>query len=56
MGRKVLVVGLDIRKPRLAKLFGLVTGHHGLTTYLAGEDSSDEFLREQVFNSACMPI
>ena len=51
MGRKVLVVGLDIREPRLAKLFGLVTGHHGLTTYLAGEDSSDEFLREQVFNS-----
>lgn len=51
MGRKVLVVGLDIRKPRLDKLFGLVTGHHGLTTYLAGEDSSDGFLREQIFNS-----
>lgn len=51
MGRKVLVVGLDIRKPRLAKLFGQTTGHHGLTTYLAGEDSSDEFLREQIFNS-----
>lgn len=51
MGRKVLVVGLDIRKPRLAKLFGLVTGHHGLTTYLVGEDSSDGFLREQIFNS-----
>lgn len=51
MGRKVLVVGLDIRKPRLAKLFGLVTGHHGLTIYLAGEDSSDGFLREQIFNS-----
>lgn len=51
MGRKVLVGGLDIRKPRLAKLFGLVTGHHGLTTYLAGEDSSDGFLREQIFNS-----
>lgn len=51
MGRKVLVVGLDIRKPRLAKLFGLVTRHHGLTTYLAGEDSSDGFLREQIFNS-----
>lgn len=51
MGRKVLVVGLDIRKPRLAKLFGLVAGHHGLTTYLAGEDSSDGFLREQIFNS-----
>lgn len=51
MGRKVLVVGLDVRKPRLAKLFGLVTGHHGLATYLAGEDSSDGFLREQIFNS-----
>lgn len=51
MGRKVLVVGLDVRKPRLAKLFGLVTGHHGLTTYLAEEDSSDGFLREQIFNS-----
>jgi len=51
MGRKVLVVGLDIRKPRLAKSFGLVTGHHGLTTYLVGEDSSDGFLREQIFNS-----
>lgn len=51
MGRKVLVVGLDIRKPRLAKLFGLTTGYHGLTTYLAGDDNSDAVLREQIFNS-----
>ena len=51
MGRKVLVVGLDIRKPRLAKLFGFTAGAHGLTTFLAGEDKSDEFLREQIFNS-----
>lgn len=51
MGRKVLVVGLDIRKPRLGKLFGLTTGRHGLTTYLVGEDNSDEFLREQIFKS-----
>ena len=51
MGRKALVVGLDIRKPRLAKLFGLHTGNHGITTYLAGEDSSDEFLKEQIFHS-----
>lgn len=51
MGRKVLVVGLDIRKPRLAKLFGIQTGNHGLTTFLASEDSSDGFLREQIFNS-----
>ena len=51
MGWKVLVVGLDIRKPRLAKLFGLTSGSHGLTTYLAEEDNSDDFLREQIFNS-----
>ncbi|MCD8318473.1 MAG: polysaccharide biosynthesis tyrosine autokinase [Paraprevotella sp.] len=51
MGRKVLVVGLDIRKPRLARNFGLQTGSHGLTTYLAGDDTSDDFLREQIFNS-----
>ncbi len=51
MGRKVLVVGLDVRKPRLAKLFGIVTGRQGLTTYLAGEDESEDFLREQIFKS-----
>ena len=51
LGKKVLVIGLDIRKPRLARLFGLRSGSHGLTAYLASEDSSDEFLREQIFNS-----
>lgn len=51
MGRKVLVVGLDIRKPRLSRLFGLKSGSAGLTTYLIGEDNSDEFLRSQIFNS-----
>lgn len=50
-GKKVLVVGLDIRKPRLAKLFGLKAGSRGVTTYLAGEDSSDEFLRDQILSS-----
>lgn len=55
MGRKVLVVGLDIRKPRLARLFGLQAGSNGLTTFLAGEERSDEFLREQIFNSTVHP-
>lgn len=51
MGRKVLVVGLDVRKPRLAKLFGIKSGNRGLTTYLASDDNSEEFLREQIFKS-----
>lgn len=51
MGRKVLLVGLDVRKPRLARLFSIKTGDRGLTTYLVSSDSSDEFLREQIFPS-----
>lgn len=51
MGRKVLLVGLDIRKPRLSKLFNLHTGEKGITNYLASDDSSDAFLREQIFKS-----
>ena len=51
MGRKVLVVGLDIRKPRLARLFGLQTGSQGITAYLAGDEASDDFLKEQIFHS-----
>lgn len=51
MGRKVLVVGVDVRKPRLAKLFGIKSGGHGLTTYLASDDNTDAFLREQIFSS-----
>ncbi len=51
MGRKVLIMGLDVRKPRLAKLFDLQSGTHGVTAYLAGSDNSDDFLREQIFNS-----
>lgn len=55
MGRHVLVVGLDIRKPRLARLFGLKAGSQGLTSYLAGDDDSDEFLRNQIANSRLHP-
>ena len=49
--RKTLLVGLDIRKPRLSKLFSLKTGHHGVTTILSSPNNSDDFLREQIFNS-----
>lgn len=51
MGRKVLIVGLDVRKPRLSRLFGVKSGDRGLTTYLVSEDDSDAFLREQIFKT-----
>lgn len=54
MGRKVLVVGLDLRKPRLAKLFGLQSKENGLATYLVS-DESDAFLRGQIFKSGIHP-
>lgn len=51
LGKKVLIVGLDIRKPRLARLFELNSKSRGLTAYLASDNSSDDFLKEQIFNS-----
>jgi capsular exopolysaccharide synthesis family protein len=36
MGKKVLLLGVDIRKPQLAKLFDLEDKKNGLTAYLAG--------------------
>lgn len=50
-GHKVLLVGLDIRKPRLAKLFNIQTGHNGVTTFLVSEDASEKSLKEQIFPS-----
>jgi capsular exopolysaccharide synthesis family protein len=38
MGRKVLVVGLDIRKPMLAQYLNLANADKGLTSYLANRD------------------
>lgn len=36
-GKKVVVIGADIRRPVLAKRFGL-SNHRGLTTYLSGQE------------------
>ena len=38
MGKKVIIVGLDIRKPRLVKLFGIPVSKKGLTTFLSSDD------------------
>ena len=48
LGKKVIVVGLDIRKPRLVKLFGIPSDKKGITTFLSGSDSSYEALEKQI--------
>ena len=39
LGKKVIIVGLDIRKPRLAELFEINDHHHGITPLLAKNDN-----------------
>ena len=53
--RKTLLVGLDIRKPALSKLFAIATHHHGITAFLNSTNCTDELLREQIFNSGINP-
>ena len=48
MGKKVIVVGLDIRKPRLVKLFNIPADKKGITTFLSGSDRSFEALEAQI--------
>ena len=50
LGKKVIVIGLDIRKPRLVKLFGLPSSSKGISTFLAGSDDSPEALEQQIFH------
>ncbi len=45
-GKKVVVVGLDLRRPMLAHNFGL-TNQRGVTTYLSGQVSDLNSLLEQ---------
>ena len=55
LGKKVLVVGLDVRKPRLLKLFGLTGSNQGITSYLAMNTDDKEFLFSQIFTSVMNP-
>lgn len=41
MGKKTVVVGLDIRNPRLTKLFNISNKGDGITEYLAAPSSTD---------------
>lgn len=55
LGKKVLIVGLDVRKPRLVKLFGLPSSHQGITTYLAGETADFDLLEKQIVHGVLNP-
>lgn len=51
LGKKVVLVGLDIRKPRLAELFQINNHHNGITNLLAIEDPAEEDVKAQIVSS-----
>lgn len=55
LGKRVIIVGLDIRKPRLVKLFNLPSSKHGLTVYLAGDKPDFDLLEEQIVHGVMNP-
>lgn len=50
MGKKVLIMGLDIRKPQLLNLFQLEDDKRGISTYLAGEFADFDLLEDQIMH------
>lgn len=51
MGKKVVLVGLDIRKPRLAELFEINDRIHGITNLLVKEHSTWDDVKAQMVAS-----
>ena len=51
LGKKVILLGLDIRKPRLAEIFGLKDHTRGITSFLIGDKNDKELLFDQIINS-----
>ena len=49
LGKRVLIMGLDIRKPRLVQLFGLPQSKKGISTFLSSEGADFKLLEEQIF-------
>ena len=43
LGNKVLIIGLDIRKPKLSKALG-INNKNGITLYLSGQISKEELI------------
>lgn len=51
LGKKVIVVGLDVRKPRLVGLFGLKPTKKGIVNFLCGAEPDFSLLKEQIVQS-----
>lgn len=55
LGKHVLIMGLDIRKPRLVQLFGLPQSKKGITNFLAADVADFNVLEEQIFHGVVNP-
>lgn len=55
IGKKVLIVGLDIRKPRLAKLFKLSDENMGISNFFTRRPDDYEYLDSLIQNSGISP-
>lgn len=53
MGKKVVVVGLDVRKPRLMSLFGLKSTKQGIVNFLCADEPDYDLLDAQIAPSGC---
>ncbi len=51
LGKRVIVVGLDIRKPRLVSLFGLKSHKQGITNFLTASEADYDLLDSQIVPS-----
>ena len=51
LGKKVILIGLDIRKPRLAEMFGFADRKRGISIFLSGNANDKELLFEQIMPS-----
>lgn len=51
LGKKVILVGLDVRKPRLAEMFSLPDPKKGITLFLSGDANDKALLFEQIMPS-----
>ena len=51
LGKKVIMVGLDIRKPRLAELFQIDNHHNGITNLIVHDHNSWEDIQKQIVAS-----
>ena len=55
LGKHVIIIGLDVRKPRLVKLFGLPKSEKGITTYLRANSADFDLLEDQIVRGVVNP-